>query len=177
MTGPAIRVRCKAGQRQQRLAFEQAADHEHEIAVGLDQCGQVEVHLASMPRDWPCSARPRQHNVSVGAELATLVRPLAQKRPADLEVDAARSARGGLARLSLHPPGRPLLGQHALIGATLVFTDLVVMAGCTALAWRRLAALKSARQVRWTSRVFGTLFVVAGALLATFKRLQSRRRA
>ena len=74
-------------------------------------------------------------------------------------------------------PGRPLLGQHALIGATLVFTDLVVMAGCTALAWRRLAALKSARQVRWTSRVFGTLFVVAGALLATFKRLQSRRRA
>jgi hypothetical protein len=74
-------------------------------------------------------------------------------------------------------PGRPLLGQYALIGATLVFTDLVVMAGCTALAWRRLAALKSARQVRWTNRVFGTLFVVAGALLATFKRAQYRRQA
>jgi homoserine/homoserine lactone efflux protein len=67
-------------------------------------------------------------------------------------------------------PGQPLLGQYVLIGATLVFTDLVVMAGYTALASRLLAALKSPRQVRWTNRVFGTLFVAAGALLATFKR-------
>ena len=105
------------------------------------------------------------------------MRPRAQKRPADPEVDAARSARDVLARLSLHPPGRPLLGQCALIGATPVFTDLVVMAGRTAWASRRLAALKSARQVRWTNRVFGALFVVAGALPVTFKRAQSRRRA
>jgi len=67
-------------------------------------------------------------------------------------------------------PTRPLPAQYAVIGATLVFTDLVVMAGYTALASRVLAALRSARQVRLLNRVFGTLFVVAGVLLATFKR-------
>jgi homoserine/homoserine lactone efflux protein len=67
-------------------------------------------------------------------------------------------------------PARPLLAQYAAIGATLVFTDLVVMAGYTALAARVLAALRSPRQVRWMNRLFGSLFVVAGALLATFKR-------
>lgn len=65
---------------------------------------------------------------------------------------------------------RPLALQYAAIAATLVFTDLVVMAGYTALASRVLAVLKSPRQMRWTNRVFGTLFVAAGALLATFKR-------
>jgi homoserine/homoserine lactone efflux protein len=67
-------------------------------------------------------------------------------------------------------PAQPLLLQYAAIGATLVFTDLVVMAGYTALASRVLAVLKSPRQVRWMNRAFGSLFVVAGALLATFKR-------
>ena len=67
-------------------------------------------------------------------------------------------------------PARPLALQYALIGATLVFTDLVVMAGYTALAARMLASLKSAAHVRWLNRSFGALFIVAGALLAAFKR-------
>ncbi|HRP27298.1 MAG TPA: LysE family transporter [Burkholderiaceae bacterium] len=68
-------------------------------------------------------------------------------------------------------PARPLALQYAVIGATLVFTDLVVMAGYTALASRVLAVLKSPRQVRAMNRLFGSLFVVAAALLASLKRL------
>jgi len=69
--------------------------------------------------------------------------------------------------LDLHAP----LGlQYLVIGATLSFTDLVVMGGYTALASRVLAALKSARHIKLMNRVFGSLFVVAGLLLASFKR-------
>jgi homoserine/homoserine lactone efflux protein len=63
-----------------------------------------------------------------------------------------------------------LAPQYLVIGATLAFTDLVVMAGYTALAARVLAALKSEAHVKALNRVFGTLFVAAGMLLATFKR-------
>ena len=64
----------------------------------------------------------------------------------------------------------PLLPQYLVIGATLGFTDLVVMAGYTALASRVLGTLKSARHIRTMNRVFGGMFVVAGSLLALFKR-------
>ena len=67
-------------------------------------------------------------------------------------------------------PGEPLALQYAVIGATLVFTDLVVMAGYTALASRVLRSLSSAEHVRWVNRGFGALFVGAGLLLAAFKR-------
>ena len=64
----------------------------------------------------------------------------------------------------------PLAPQYVVIGATLAFTDLVVMGGYTALAARVLAALKSEGHIKMLNRVFGSLFVAAGALLATFKR-------
>ncbi|MGA0609208.1 LysE family transporter [Caldimonas sp. KR1-144] len=64
----------------------------------------------------------------------------------------------------------PLLPQYLVIGATLGFTDLVVMGVYTALAARVLRALKSVRQLRIMNRVFGGLFVAAGALLATIRR-------
>lgn len=67
-------------------------------------------------------------------------------------------------------PARPLLAQYAVIGATLCFTDLVVMALYTGLASRVLALLRQPNQVRWMNRTFGALFVLAGTLLATFKR-------
>ncbi|NCT83356.1 MAG: LysE family transporter [Comamonadaceae bacterium] len=69
--------------------------------------------------------------------------------------------------LDLHAP---LARQYLVIGGTLAFTDLVVMAGYTALAARVLAALRSERHIRALNRGFGTLFVAAGMLLATFKR-------
>jgi homoserine/homoserine lactone efflux protein len=66
---------------------------------------------------------------------------------------------------------QPLSTQYAVIAATLGFTDLVVMAGYTALASRVLRLLKSARQIRLLNRSFGGLFVAAGGLLAMFKRV------
>jgi homoserine/homoserine lactone efflux protein len=69
--------------------------------------------------------------------------------------------------LDLHAALAP---QYAVIGGTLAFTDLVVMAGYTALAARVLAALKSQSHIRLLNRVFGSLFIAAGMLLATFKR-------
>jgi homoserine/homoserine lactone efflux protein len=64
----------------------------------------------------------------------------------------------------------PLLPQYLIIAATLAFTDLVVMAGYTALAARLLSALKSPAHIRAMNRTFGGLFVLAGSLLALFKR-------
>jgi len=65
---------------------------------------------------------------------------------------------------------QPLLPQYLVIAATLAFTDLVVMAGYTVLASRVLGALKSPAHIRVMNRTFGGLFVLAGSLLAMFKR-------
>lgn len=64
----------------------------------------------------------------------------------------------------------PLTPQYLIIGVTLAFTDMVVMAGYTALASRVLGALKEPSHIRAMNRTFGSLFVVAGSLLALFKR-------
>ena len=65
---------------------------------------------------------------------------------------------------------QPLLPQYLIIGATLAFTDMVVMTGYTALAAKVLGALKEPAHIRAMNRVFGSLFVLAGTLLALFKR-------
>lgn len=64
----------------------------------------------------------------------------------------------------------PLWLQYVIIGATLTFTDLVVMAGYTALAARIFKYLKSPRHVQFLNRFFGSLFVLAGISLSFFKR-------
>ena len=64
----------------------------------------------------------------------------------------------------------PLLQQYMVIAMSLSFTDLVVMAGYVALASRVLRALNEPHHVRLMNRCFGGLFVVAGTLLATFRR-------
>ena len=67
-------------------------------------------------------------------------------------------------------PTRPLLPQYVIIALSLSFTDLVVMAGYVALAARVLRALDEPHHVRIMNRSFGSLFIVAGTLLATFRR-------
>ncbi|CAG0972193.1 Homoserine/homoserine lactone efflux protein [Burkholderiales bacterium] len=67
-------------------------------------------------------------------------------------------------------PHAPQLPQYALCGATLFFTDLVVMSGYTGLAAKVLRMLREPHHVRWVNRTFGGLFVAAGAVLATFRR-------
>ena len=67
-------------------------------------------------------------------------------------------------------PAQPLWPQYGVIAVTLAFTDLVVMGGYTALAARILAALQSPAHLRIINRTFGGLFMLAGAMLALFKR-------
>ncbi len=64
----------------------------------------------------------------------------------------------------------PLLPQYLVIMMSLSFTDLVVMAGYVALAAKMLRALKEPHHVKIMNRCFGSLFVVAGSLLAAFRR-------
>jgi homoserine/homoserine lactone efflux protein len=64
----------------------------------------------------------------------------------------------------------PLFAQYLVIMMSLSFTDLVVMAGYVALASRMLRALDEPHHVRIMNRCFGGLFVVAGSLLAAFRR-------
>lgn len=65
---------------------------------------------------------------------------------------------------------RPLLPQYLICAATLALIDLPVMGGYTYLAARVLKHLKEPRQIRWLNRGFGTMFMVAGGLLAGFRR-------
>src|SRR5690606_23165414 len=112
-------------------------------------------------------------------------RPIAQasaadtpQRPRDLVargwVINALNPNGTVFLLAVVPPPLDLskapAPQYLVIALTLGFTDLVVMAGYTALAARLLRTLKSSAHVRALNRVFGSLFVVAGGLLAMFKR-------
>ena len=64
----------------------------------------------------------------------------------------------------------PLLPQYLIIMMSLSFTDLVVMAGYVALAAKMLSALREPHHVRIMNRCFGSLFIVAGSLLAAFRR-------
>ncbi len=86
----------------------------------------------------------------------------------------ATNPKGILFMLAVLPqfidPAQPQLLQYLICGATLFFTDLVVMSGYTAFAARVLKLLRGERQVRWMNRFFGGVFVAAGVVLATFKR-------
>ncbi len=86
----------------------------------------------------------------------------------------ALNPKGTLFMLAVLPqfldPSAALAPQYVVMGATLAFTDLVVMGGYTALASKVLRLLRTPRQVRALNRGFGALFIAAGALLATFRR-------
>jgi len=67
-------------------------------------------------------------------------------------------------------PAHALTPQYAALAGTLVFTDLVAMGVYTLLAAKVLRLLRNARHIRWMNRIFGSLFIVAGVFLATFRR-------
>jgi len=64
----------------------------------------------------------------------------------------------------------PLIPQYLVIMMSLSLTDLVVMAGYVALAAKVLRALNEPHHVKIMNRCFGSLFIVAGSLLAAFRR-------
>ena len=86
----------------------------------------------------------------------------------------ATNPKGVLFMLAVVPqfiqPAKDLLPQYLVIGATLAFTDMVVMAGYTLLAAKVLRLMQGPQHVRLMNRLFGGLFIGAGMLLATFKR-------
>lgn len=122
-------------------------------------------------QQWRAPARPLEVDANDDAVAASV-------RPAALVLRGwminAVNPKGTVFLLAVVPqfidPAAALWPQYAVIGATLVFTDLVVMAGYTALAARVLGALRSPTQMRWTQRVFGSLFIVAAGLLSAFRR-------
>lgn len=64
-------------------------------------------------------------------------------------------------------PGLPLLPQYLVVGATVVIVDVVVMWGFFAVAAQGLRRLTtSARGQRIVNRIFGSLFIGVGVLLA-----------
>jgi len=65
---------------------------------------------------------------------------------------------------------QPLLAQYLTIGITFGLIECTVMTGYVALAARVLGLLRTPRQMSWLNRTFGRLFVVAGVVLAGFKR-------
>ncbi len=67
-------------------------------------------------------------------------------------------------------PDRAQLPQYALCGATLLFTDVVVMNGYAFFASRTLRLLRSPHKSRWIGRIFGSLYTGAAGLLALFGR-------
>jgi homoserine/homoserine lactone efflux protein len=108
--------------------------------------------------------------------VATTAAPLRTRRQLVLRGWAinATNPKGTVFMLAVVPNfidlSHPLLAQYLVIMMSLSFTDLVVMAGYVALASRMLRALDEPHHVRIMNRCFGGLFVVAGSLLAAFRR-------
>ena len=68
---------------------------------------------------------------------------------------------------------RPQLVQYAILGATTLATDLVIMTGYIALAAKVFRAMKEPAHLRWVNRALGGMFVTAGIALASFRRAAS----
>ena len=121
-------------------------------------------------QQWRAPARPLVADTAVANETQASAKTLILRGWAINAVNP----KGTLFLLAVVPQfldlSHPLGWQYLVIGATVGFTDLVVMAGYTALAAKVLHLLKSPAQMRLLNRVFGSLFVVAAVLLATFKR-------
>jgi homoserine/homoserine lactone efflux protein len=67
-------------------------------------------------------------------------------------------------------PHAPLVAQYLTICVTMVFVDLLVMAGYTGLAARVLRLLRTPKQQRRMNRTFAGLFIAAATFLATLRR-------
>jgi homoserine/homoserine lactone efflux protein len=64
----------------------------------------------------------------------------------------------------------PQAMQYAILAATTLAVDLVVMSAYTALAAKVLRVMRDPARLRWVNRTLGGAFVAAGVALATFRR-------
>lgn len=63
-------------------------------------------------------------------------------------------------------PHQPQLMQYLILGVTTVAADIIVMTGYAVLARQIAVFIKSTAQTRAMNKVFGSLFMLVGALLA-----------
>jgi homoserine/homoserine lactone efflux protein len=68
--------------------------------------------------------------------------------------------------------GAPQAEQFVIMGITLLLVDIGVMIGYATLAWRLSRWMKSEKHQRWQNRVFGSMFMGAAALMATYRQSQ-----
>ena len=64
-------------------------------------------------------------------------------------------------------PQEPQLMQYVVLGVTTIVVDIIVMIGYATLATRIAGWIKGAKQMKALNKVFGALFMLIGALLAS----------
>ncbi|KNC10890.1 homoserine transporter [Klebsiella sp. RIT-PI-d] len=64
-------------------------------------------------------------------------------------------------------PAQPQIAQYVVLGVTTVVVDIIVMIGYATLAKHIAAWIKGPKQMKAMNRVFGSLFMMIGALLAS----------
>ncbi|GGD38939.1 homoserine/homoserine lactone efflux protein [Franconibacter pulveris 1160] len=67
-------------------------------------------------------------------------------------------------------PHQPQAMQYLILGVTTVVVDIVVMIGYATLATRIALWIKGPRQMKALNRLFGSLFMLVGALLAAARQ-------
>lgn len=137
----------------------------HQLFVAIKWAGAAYLVWLGV-QQWRAPARPMEAGESGSADRHTLV--------LKAFLINASNPKGIIFMLAVLPqfidPHAPQLPQYLICAATLFFTDAVVMSGYTLLASRVLRALRDPGHIRWLNRSFGSLFIGAGFLLATFRR-------
>ena len=64
-------------------------------------------------------------------------------------------------------PHQPQLMQYVVLGVTTIVVDIIVMIGYATLAQRIAGWIKGPHQMKALNKVFGSLFMLVGALLAS----------
>ncbi len=64
-------------------------------------------------------------------------------------------------------PHQPQIMQYVVLGMTTIVVDIIVMIGYATLATRIALWIKGPRQMKTLNRIFGSLFMLVGALLAS----------
>lgn len=64
-------------------------------------------------------------------------------------------------------PEQPQVMQYIVLGLTTIVVDIIVMIGYATLATRIAAWIKGPRQMKALNKIFGSLFMLVGALLAS----------
>ncbi|WP_443343128.1 homoserine/homoserine lactone efflux protein [Cronobacter sakazakii] len=67
-------------------------------------------------------------------------------------------------------PHQPQAMQYVVLGVTTIVVDIIVMIGYATLATRTRGWIKGPHQMKALNKVFGSLFMLIGALLATARR-------